>query len=330
LINIVKKLENIDEELIEIIDEYQTMQKKIMQKKHPPTEVFVAFKRFEVGIEKILRERIIAVVDLINENGFSGIRELLEPGVFDSLYIPQKKQNQSQLSNVDIFCNSDELGDIKNSVWMMPHIFYSDSFFSKPAITNIDEITEGSPYLIEICEIPNILFLTVAELKAIKNQLKDSFSNFHSEVANWADACYNSSESASYFKENVFPLLPTLKAEIENNQLLKHTYNSIQKSIQLNKERQVCHVYLGEVGVENLMELYKDGNMFSDEDVSSITAHYNNHPNATFPVMLFSISRKLTYLDAAYRNELDNKNKEEIEKEIEPEIVVPKKNFSID
>jgi hypothetical protein len=306
------------------------MQKEIMQKKHPPTEIFVAFKRFENGVEKILRDRMNTIADMINDNGFSGIRELLDSNVFDSILTSQKKLNQSKVNNIDIFCNNDASSELKNLVWMLPNNFYDENYISKPVITDIEKIEVGKPYLIEICEIPNILLLSVAELKAIKNQLKESLSNIHSEIENWASACYNTVESASYFKEKVYPLLPIFKAEVENNQILKHTYNSIHYKLKLSKQKQVCYIYLGEVSFENIMALYEDGNELTEEEVSSIKEYYKHQQQATFPVMLFSFGEKLSYSNEESQNEFENEKNEEIETEIESEIAVPKKNFSID
>ena len=203
------------------------------------------------------------------------------------------------------------------AIWLLPIVFYASDIYDFDAITDINLIEGNKPYLIKCIELTNYIFITPAELTAIKHQLQNEIIPFKIAMEEWAIACRKETNGVSTFKNKVMPTIKDTQAAIENNAILKHS-----RSIETGKL--VTSLYFGEVNPPMLWKYYTLHDLMTEEEFDRLEEEYNSQPAYTLPIILF-IPESIPF----QRIDIDYYAK--LAEQIEPtEVVATKKSINID
>ena len=306
-------------EIIEIIEGYFQMLKTMKALKHAPNNVFIAFKKVERSIQIAIKPILSGISTHAKSCGFEGIFELYKDDFF-VFYNPEVDSISHKNTTINIFkvlANKAPINAIDVSIWLLPNIFYVSDIFDSDAITDINLIEENKPYLIKCITLTNYVFVSPAELTAIKQQLENEIIPFKKAMEQWAMDCHKSTNGIDSFKNKVLPTLKDTQAVIENNALFRHS-----RSVEAGK--MVIDLHFGEVSPLLLWHYYLLHNVITDEEYNQLIEEYNTISPYTIPVILFAPDNlPFSRIDIEYYSKLG-------EIKLNTEVTATKKSIDID
>ncbi len=291
----VERVEKVDEEMKELLELYYDVKKQFKSMKHPPNNVFLNFKKVQSTMGIALNTWELGLIDYFKKTGHAGMLSLCETNGFEFFYSDEGKEGEGRLNPVEILTNKCPKNAIDTSIWSMPTWFYVDNFFDKEAVSNIKSISDKKPYFIKCVDLPNINFLTIAEILAIKNQISNKIQDFKKQTDLWAQQCYQTKGGSSYFKEHVYPTIPSLQEAIDENPIMKHCLSQRGGELMIS-------LYLGEVTPPILWKYYFHFNQITEVQYNELMDGYKKSEKHTIPVLLFkdlNTSFKLTSIPKA-------------------------------
>jgi len=292
---LVDKVENADEELKGLIELYFEVRKNFKSMKHPPNNIFLNYKNVQNAMGIALKTWESSLIDYFKKAGYIGLLNVCAKNVFDIYYLEDGEESEGRLNNLDLLTNKSPKNAIDNSIWSMPTWFYVDNFFDKQAISDIKSISDKKPYFIKCLDLPNINFISIAELTAIKNQISSSIQNFKAKTDLWAQQCYQTKGGATYFKENIYPIIPSIQKVIDDNPIIQHCLSQPAGSVKIS-------LFLGEVTPPILWKYYLYFKQITEMEYNNLMNGYKSLKKYTIPVLLFmnvNSDLKLTTLPKA-------------------------------
>ncbi len=296
-------------------DDFFAQQKHKKSVKHLPTNLFVLSKKYELEMEKVVNNWIVHVQSMMKNAGFFSFYANFDKGIFENHYLvdnPEAVKDSSLLID-DFFSNKAPEDMVDKTIWLLAEGFYSKTIFTEGAVTDIDHIEEGKPYLIKCLDLPNLNALTLHEMWNLKDQVHEPIVLFKREADVWASKCYTEKGGMNYFKEHLMPMMPLVQATIENDSILKQW-----DTIELVKR--TSSIYFGEVSPPMIWSYYKNALIIEPKLYDQLMADYITKESYTIPVMVFGYNREAltlieesTYYEAAIGAVLSVKKHFEVE-----------------
>jgi hypothetical protein len=262
-------------------EDFFAQQKQKNAVKHLPNVLFVASKKLELAMDKVLTDWINGIQIEMKEKGFGAFAAAFEPAVF-GFYLHNDKPlgpKSDLLFLDDIFNNKPPLNLIDKAIWIMAEGFYNETLFEKNAVTKASSIKEGKPYLIEALKIPNLNPFSATELGAIKNEIHNHIASFKEEAMEWASQCSTQGNGANYFVNKLLPTFKTVEEAINNNPMIKHWEN-------IKDIKKASTIYFGEVSPIMLWDYYKKNIIISETLYNQLVEDYTRQKDYTVPVMV--------------------------------------------
>lgn len=281
--HIVYDLQKNEPEARAALENFFTQYKKVKAIKHPPALIFLAYKKLESTMDKVLKDWVNGVCEVLEKNGFYAFSRNFKPGILNSYYLGNDVISGQDLTidTVETFSNKLLVKGMDKIIWLMAEGFYSYLYFGEGAITSIDAIEEGKPYLIKSLKIPNINLLSCEELDILRETIAKLTSNFRAETDAWATQCYTAKSGGNYFKEKLMPLMATVQGAIDNDPLLQQWRN-------IDSVKNTSAIYFGEVSPLILWKYYKNNLILSEEIYNQLIKEYKGRESYTIPVMVFA------------------------------------------
>ncbi len=312
----VDQVEKADGDMREMIDSYLEVRKHFKSLKHPPQNVFLNYKRIQNAIGNVLKEWEFGLVDYFKKTGHAGMLSLCETDGFEFFYSDEGKESEGRLKPVNVLTNQCPKNAIDKSIWSMPTWFYVDNFFDKAAVLNIKSISDKAPYFIKCLDLPNVNFLSIAELTAIKKQISSKIQDFQTKTEIWAQHCYQTKGGSAYFKENIYPTFDSLQDAINENPIIKHCVSQRAGAVMIS-------LFIGEVTPPILWKYYLHFQQITDLEFNQLMEEYKQSEKHTIPVLLFMNVTKELSLTTLPKDEAEIINSQK-------EVVGLRKHLDID
>ncbi len=272
-------------------DDFIDEQKRKKSIKHMPNHQFISLKKWEKTMERVLNNWMISLQSMMKEAGFFSFYECFDLGVFNVYFFvdTNEKIKDNSISIEDMFRNKTPTGTIDNTILLLAEGFYNETIFEDGAITDIDLIEAGKPYLIKCLDLPNLNTLTSPEMSKLKNQIHPHISLFKAETEAWTNLCYTERNGISYFKEKVMPTMQLVQETIVNDSVLRQWDN-------IDEVKLTSAIYFGEVTPTMIWKYYKNARVIKPELYDFLIADYLLKESYTIPVMVFAYNKHLLKL----------------------------------
>ena len=310
---ILYKFQKNEPEALVALDNFFYNHQLVKNTKHPPSNVFLAYKKLENTVNKILIDWVDKICVQLEKNGFYTFSRNFKPDILNCLYFGPE-QPQAKDLNITVyktFSNQLTNKGMEGPIWLLAEGFYSHLYFGKGATTEIDAVEEGKPYLIKCLKIPNINILSCEELDILRDAFAKLTTSFRAETDAWATQCYTTKNGINHFKEKVMPLMGGVQDAIDNDPLLKQWGN-------VESVKNKSAIYFGEVMPEILWEYYKNNGVIPDDEHKQLLDEYAAKENYTIPVMVFAYHLdSLKLKEAPLENEIPKDSVESVRKYVE-------------
>ena len=243
-------------------------------------------------MENIGKKWIIELQILLKEAGFFSFYQCIDLGIFNIYFFIENNEEikGNSISIDDTFRNKTPTGTIDKTILLLAEGFYNETIFEDKAITDIDLLEEGKPYLIKCLDLPNLNTLTSPEMNKLKNQIHPHISLFKAETEVWANLCYTEKNGMHYFREKVLPTMQSVQETIVNDSVLKQWDN-------LDAFKITSAIYFGEVTPPMIWKYYKNANVIKPELYDLLMADYLLIESYTIPVMVFAYNKRVLNLE---------------------------------
>ena len=290
-----------DLETVAYYEDYIKAHKDFAKMKHPPRDLFIAFKRMENTMDKVVDEWKDNLLEGIKNLGLKDLFLLHQKDVFvaSTYTIEENRDDDVFKSKGKLITHQIPKDTARKSVWMMPIAFCNNETFGQNLVLDI-ETENNEPYFIEAFKLPNVNKLSLTEIKSIKNQFAAPLQQFNEAVDNWATQCYEGS-GKEIFKHTIAPLLPLVKETIDVNLILQHLSN-------VDKNTLNHTIYFGEVSPVHILKWHLLQNFITQEEYEDYINQYQLKNPHTVPIMLFSGLNKFDII-----NKKTEENVEEFE-----------------
>ena len=208
-VEIVASFQKHDPETKKAFDEFLAIQKRKKHTKHLPTNIFVHLKRLEFGTDRIVNDWMISLQTMLKKEGFFSFYQCFDLGIFNIYFFAETRDavRYNTILIDDLFINKTPTGTIDNTILLLAKGFYNETIFEEVAVTDINQIEEGKPYLIKCLDLPNLNTLTSPEMRILKAQIHPHISVFKAEAEAWTNKCYTEKNGINYFKEKLMPTM---------------------------------------------------------------------------------------------------------------------------
>ena len=316
---LVLKYPDTTQELKTIVDGYFDMVKTLKSYKHAPNNIFVAFKKIENNLLKVINPLLTGISVHAKASGYEGIFEFHTDDIF-VFFNAESDSIQNKNTTINVFKvleNKAPKNAIDSSIWLLPNIFYASDIYDFDAITDVSLIEANKPYLIKSIKLTNYNFISPAELTAIKHQLENEILPFKTAMEEWAINCHTATNGVDTFINKVLPTLKDTQDAIENNALLKHT-----RSVEAGKK--VINLHMGEVTPPMLWRYYMLHEVLTENEYDQLLEEYKTQPPYTIPVIIFAPER-IPF------NRIDIENYAKLkETVVTADVIATKKSIDID
>ena len=308
-LSMIKKAEMVyqfqiaEPEAKEAFENFFEQQRQKRSLKHLPNNLFVLSKRMERDMEKILKDWIDNLCSCLKNDGFFAFSRNFDKGILVNYFFKSTglKQHDLVLDDKQLFSNELANPSLSNLIWLLAEGFYSYLYFGEGAVTSIEAIEVGKPYLIKCLKVPNINLLTGDELLLVRAAIAKHTASFRAATDEWSKQCYTAKNGIITFKEKVMPLMETVQQAIDNDPILRQWSN-------VDSVKNTSAIYFGEVTPQMLWEYYKVNRLLSEEIYKQLLDEYATKENYTIPVMVFAY-----HLDSLILKTLPKENEEQQE-----------------
>jgi len=289
---IVASFQKHDPQAKKAFDDFIAVQKRKKNMKHIPNQQFVSLKRWEFTMEKIVNDWLISLQKMLKDEGFFSFYHCFDLGIFNIYYFVDKNENISDnsISIDDMFRKKTPTTTIDKTIMLLAEGFYNKTIFEESAITEIELIEEGKPYLVKCLDLPNLNTLTSPEMNSLKNQIHPHISLFKSETDAWVNLCYTERNGARYFREKVMPTMQLVQETLENDSILKQWNN-------LDEFKMTSAIYFGEVTPPMIWKYYKNATTIKNELYDQLMADYALNESYTIPVLVIAYKKEALKLE---------------------------------
>jgi len=303
---------------------YKKSSKEMRVIKHPPANLFIAFKRVEDMINKFYKHNVTCWADLSRESGMYELKELIEENEFGFIEATNKNDSTETYTELDILvlfhCKKEER--TKEGEFFF-HIVTEEflqfcTINGKIVYTHTDKeaLNIKNIYVTKCLRFPLPTILKPVELKAIRIKLLPFCSKYLSMMDFWLKQEEDSLEAISLENANrVIENFLTLQEQIKRNELLSHI-----DDLQKDEEKEI-EVYVGEVPYKNLLDYYHHFNVLTEATYQKIMALFEDDD--------FLYQRMPIQIIATVPKDETNIIKS-IETEEESEKLISRKSISID
>ncbi len=311
---------NEDGKATAVFENMKIMHKHFEKTKHKSSDLVKKYKAMEYSMLKIFNKQIDTMDLVLEAAGLSPLIELFDNEKVKSFFSEPSDEH-------DLMKGSHKPSDILSLNFddiQLPKIFLIGNEFFEAPFSNcyngftLDSQAVDAPlienktlFFEEILQIPNLHYLTVNELKVLKNSLADKAPAWQQSILDWINMFKNESpisERAAFVENKILPL----SAELNRN-LCHNSYTKLLCSAE--KLETPISIYVGEIPFNALLNYYVQHNVIGSCTISLMKNLEQTDPRfqRNWPVIFYRFSN-------------DNKTSSDEEPQIQP----TKKSINID